>query len=181
MQILDDDATDDDTVYKIVNEEIDIDEDPIPLESSEGSGRRMLLDRGYDLGASFIPILHSILKLNMSAAKERNDDGQYPFSVLVDRGASWAGGGIDQVLKAYPAALFSYKNLNNATIALVMGRVSRVSKRHIGDLKQEEAACLGCMFELLKGQPTVLEGANIDMLGAPKAFEARRSKRLRVH
>lgn len=181
LQVLDHFASDDDTVYKNVNEEIDICEDPIPLESSEGSGRRTLLDRGYDQSATFIPILHSILKMNISAAKERNRDGSFPFSVLVDRGASWAGGGIDQVLKAHPAAIFSYKNLSNGIVVMAMGRVSRVSERYIGDLKQEEAACLGCMFELLKGKPTVLEGANIDLLSNSSVFQARRSKRLRVH
>ena len=141
----------------------------------------MLAEGPYVSTASFIPILHTVLKKDMSAARVRNKDGKFPFTVLVDRGASWQGGGIDQVLKAYPAAIFSF-NLSNAEVVMAIGRVSQVSETPLGTKKEEEAACLGAMFELLKGRPTVLEGANIDLLDDSKTQRGtRRSKRLRTH
>lgn len=174
-------ASDDDSVYKTVNNGTEVDPDPLPLETSEGSGKRLLVEDPYDSTASFIPILHTVLKRDISAAQVRNNDGRYPFSVLVDRGASWGGGGIDQILKAYPAAIFSF-NLNNAVVVAAMGRVSQPSDTPLGTEREEEALCLGAMFEMLKGRPTVLEGANIDMLeDLKKQSGPRQSKRLRIH
>lgn len=177
-------ASDDDSVYKSINNDIDIDTNPLPLETSEGSGKRLLQEeQAYDATASFIPILHAILYRNKSAAKKRNKDGQFPFTVLVERGATWKGGGVDQVFKANPAAIFSF-NLSNTVAVMAMGRVSCPSDNPLGTQQEEEAACLGAIFELLKGKPTVLEGANIDLLGDPKAAQqrgTRRSKRLRTH
>jgi hypothetical protein len=181
--VLDMYGSDEDSVFHEVNDGSSVNEDPIPLETSEGSGRRILLDHGYDPSASFIPILHSILRKNLSAARVRNNDGKFPFTILVERGASWEGGGIDQVFKANPAAIFSY-NLSNALVATAMGRVSQPSETYLGELKDEEEACLGAMFELLRGKPTVLEGANVEMLSDPETLKQRgkrRSKRLRAH
>jgi len=175
--VLDQWASDDDTVYKTVNVNSNIDKSPIPIETSEDSGKRVLLDHGYDTSASFLPILHAILKKNKAAAQVRNNEGQYPFTVLVDRGASWIGGGIDQVFKAYPAAIFSF-NLSNNIVCHAMGRISRVSETRLGEMKEEEAACLGSMFELLRGKPTVLEGANAELLERPRT--KRRPKRIRT-
>ena len=169
-------------MYKTVNENTSIDKSPIPIETSEDSGKRVLVDHGYDPSASFIPILHTILKRNKTAALVRNNEGQYPFTVLVDRGASWIGGGIDQVFKANPAAIFSF-NLSNNIVCHAMGRVSRVSETRLGELKEEEAACLGSMFELLRGKPTVLEGCNVQLLKNPGTSKQRqrRPKRIRTN
>jgi hypothetical protein len=175
--------SDDDSVFEATNSGISVNEDPLPLESSEASGKRTLTEGGYDPDANFIPILHSVLKRDFSAARMRNNEGNFPLQILIDRGASWSGGGIDQVFKANPAAIFSY-DLSHTVVVKAMGRVSRVSKTIPEELKREEAACLGSMYELIRGKPTVLEGANVKMLGYPKVFQqrvTRRSKRLRSH
>jgi hypothetical protein len=171
-----------DSVFDHVNKGISIDEDPIPLETSEAPERGRLSRHAYNPHENFLPILHYVLRRDLSAARERNNQGYFPFNILVNRGASWSGGGIDQVFKANPRAIFSY-DLTNAVVVMAMGRVSRVSNVHPDDLKHEEAACLRSMYELLRGKPTVLEGANVEMLlnhKISKQHGTRRSKRLKT-
>lgn len=172
----------DDSASYNVNEGISIGDDPIPLETSEASGKQTLSDNAYISHTNFIPILQSVLKRDLSAARVRNNEGKFPLNVLIDRGATWSRGGIDQVFKANPHAIFSY-DLTNAVVAMAMGRVARASDVPPEDLKNEEAACLRSMYDLLRGKPAVLEGVNMEMLCNHKMFKHRRirkSKRLRT-
>ena len=150
-----------------------------PSASRQQQQRQLLQQhqrRRYNPYFHFRPILHSILRFNRSAAEHRNDAGQYPLNILVDRGSTWCGGGVDKVFKAYPGALFSY-DLSNGVFAMAVARAAEVpdiapppgmnSSTHAKVVGIEKAACIGALFQLLKGKPTLLEPA-VSTFGAER-------------
>jgi hypothetical protein len=176
-------SSDEDSVFERVNRDIQIDTTPISLETSEADGRRARAMRNYNRFSNFLPILYSVLKNDMSAARLRNQEGKFPLNLLIDRKASWTGGGVDRVFKAFPAAIFSYE-ISNAILGKMLVRVAAVTCNNPEHRKREEAANLGAFFELLRGKPTVLEGSILGK-AAPTASSStgrggRRSKRLRT-
>ncbi len=176
-------SSDEDSVFERVNRDIQIDTTPISLETSEADGRRARAMRNYNRFSNFLPILYSVLKNDMSAARLRNQEGKFPLNLLIDRKASWTGGGVDRVFKAFPAAIFSYE-ISNSILGKMLVRAAAVTCNNPEHRKREEAANLGAFFELLRGKPTVLEGSILGK-AAPTASSntgrgGRRSKRLRT-
>ncbi len=156
---------DDDEIFNRANSEHVVDQEPngceIQITSRLGSSPR----NTYDPYMDFNPILHSVLSNDLNAAGLRNSEEKFPLNILVEKGSTWVGGGIERVLKAFPGALFSY-DMTTAVFVRAIGRVANYSyspnEMNAGSmqrLKEEQAKCIGAVFQLLKGKPIVLEWA----------------------
>jgi len=155
---------DDSVVFKRVNEGVTINEDPVNLESSQpdrdtNSSQRQ---RKYNPYRDYLLILYHILLSDMSAAGRCNNEGKYPFNLLVENGSTWRGGGVDRVLKSFPQALFSYE-LNNSLFAMALARTAsyHTTCSNLDRLREEQTSCIGATFQLLRGKPTALEDVNL--------------------
>mmetsp|Transcript_2850 Transcript_2850/g.6095 ORF Transcript_2850/g.6095 Transcript_2850/m.6095 type:complete len:463 (-) Transcript_2850:1576-2964(-) len=160
--------TSDDCVFKRVNEGIVIDEEPA---SSSQSLRK------YNPGRDYLPILNHILERDITAAGRCNNDGKFPLNLLVDKGSTWRGGGVDIVLKASPKALFSYE-LSNALFAMALARTASFvtsDRPH-----EEQASSIGATFQLLRGKPTALEFASRRTVQSKSGSGKGKSKRTRT-
>lgn len=143
---------DDSSIFKRVNEGVTINEEPAHLESS--------MTRKYNPCRDYLPILYHILLKDLDAASKCNSEGKYPLNLLVEKGATWRGGGVDRVLKAFPRALFSY-DLCNGLFAMALARIASYGPFTDQDrLREEQTSCIGAMYQLLRGKPTALEVAN---------------------
>jgi len=157
---------DDDEIFNRANSEHVVDHEPngceINITNRLGSSSR----KKYDPYMDFNPILHCVLSNDLDAAALRNSEEKFPFNILVEKGSTWVGGGIERVLKAFPGALFSY-DMNTAVFVRAIGRVANYSYSphdtnpgSVQRLKEEQAKCIGAVFQLLKGKPIVLERAD---------------------
>ena len=154
----DDLPADDDSVYERVNKECVIDNLPNGCEVDISNRGETSPRRRYNPYADFNPILFYILSHDRSAAERRNKDGKYPLNILIDKGSTWIGGGVERVFKACPAALFSYE-MNNSIFVRTLTRAASFRTSNPFKLKEEQAKSIGALFQLLRGKPTVLEGA----------------------
>ena len=165
-----------------MNEGVSINEEPVSLESSslgrESASSQQQLK--YNPYRDYLPILCHILEGDVTAAARCNNDGKYPLNILIDKGSTWKGGGVDKILKACPQALFSYE-LTNAVFAMALARtVSYDACLDADRLHEEQASSICATFQLLRGKPTVLEGANLETALRKSCEGIRRSKRTRT-
>jgi len=173
---------DDSLIFKRVNEGVMINEEPVNLEGSSPNREATSLQRRrkYNPCRDYLPILYNTLQRDITAAARCNNEGKYPLNLLVDKGSTWRGCGVDRVLKASPQALFSYE-LSNGLFAMALARTSSCDACSNPDrLREEQASCIGATFQLLRGKPTALECANLSTVLSKSSGEGRKSKRVRI-
>lgn len=145
-------------------------------ELSGGAAPQQRQLRPYNQDQDYLKIINTILKCDETAASQCNKDGKYPLNLLIDKGSSWRAGGVESVSKAYPQALFSYE-MNNGVFALALARTANYDCSDRNRLAEVQACSIGATFQLLKGKPTVLEGASASTHPINNRKAVRRSPR----